>query len=134
MNRILAMLSKIIAVLMSFFYMFSGGNPDKVTVSVVNQPTDETTVIEYEIENYSGVTVYADAYFTIEKNVDGNWVAVPFADDATVNDIAIEVRNCQTVTLKIDLNRQYGHTLDEGTYRLVLAYVNTPAEFIVTPA
>ena len=133
MNNFMKIFSKIIAMVMSIFYMFGGGNPDKVTATILTQPTTETTVIEYEICNYSGVQVQVGKYFTIEKNVDGNWETMPFAaNDSGVPDICILLSNCQSVTFQIDLMERYGHLLDAGEYRLVLPDTKDAVPFTVT--
>ena len=131
MNGLSVLFSKIIAVIMSFFYMFIGGNPNSVDVSLVDQPTTESTCIEYKVTNYSGTTMFIDKYFSIEQKVDDEWTPLPFTDDAATEDIAIRLLNCQSITLSIDLMRQYGHTLDEGEYKLILPYVTQPLEFTV---
>lgn len=131
MNSITSIFAKIIAVLMSFFYMFAGGNPEKIEVRIEDPVTTESTEIEYVITNYTGKTVYADKFFTVEKSVDGQWVAVPFAEDTATEEIAIRLLNCQSVTLTVDLLGYFGKTLEKGEYRLILPGVSAETEFTV---
>ena len=131
MNSITSIFAKIIAVLMSFFYMFVGGNPEKIEVRIEDPVTTESTEIEYIITNYTGKTVYADKFFTVEKSVDGQWVAVPFAEDTATEEIAIRLLNCQSVTLTVDLLGYFGKTLEKGEYRLILPGISAEAEFTV---
>ncbi len=131
MNNILAVFTKVIAVIMSFFYMFTGGNPEKIEVRIEEPVITESTEIEYVITNYTGKTVYADKFFTVEKNTDGQWTAVPFIEEAATEEIAIRLLNCQSVTLTVDLLEYFGKTLEKGEYRLVLSAVSAEAEFTV---
>jgi len=131
MNSITSIFAKIIAVLMSFIYMFVGGNPEKIEVRIEDPVTTESTEIEYVITNYTGKTVYADKFFTVEKSVDGQWVAVPFAEDTATEEIAIRLLNCQSVTLTVDLLGYFGKTLEKGEYRLILPGVSAETEFTV---
>ncbi|MBO5396567.1 MAG: hypothetical protein J6A97_06765 [Clostridia bacterium] len=131
MNSIASIFAKIIAVLMSFIYMFVGGNPEKIEVRIEDPVTTESTEIEYVITNYTGKTVYADKFFTVEKSVDGQWVAVPFAEDTATEEIAIRLLNCQSVTLTVDLLGYFGKTLEKGEYRLILPGVSAETEFTV---
>ena len=116
---------------MSFIYMFVGGNPEKIEVRIEDPVTTESTEIEYVITNYTGKTVYADKFFTVEKSVDGQWVAVPFAEDTATEEIAIRLLNCQSVTLTVDLLGYFGKTLEKGEYRLILPGVSAETEFTV---
>lgn len=122
---------KIFSVLMSFFFMLMGGNAEKVDVQITDPVTDRSTEITYEVTNYTGVTLCADKYFRIEKQTDDGWEALPFNEDFATPDIAIILHNCQSVRLTIDLQNAYGHSLQAGTYRLVLAYCPTPCVFAV---
>ena len=131
MNSITTIFAKIIAVIMSFFYLFVGGNPEKIDVCIKEPVTTESTEIEYVITNYTGKTVYADKFFAVEKNVDGRWTAVPFSDDAATEEIAIMLLNCQSVTLTVDLLEYFGKTLEKGEYRLILSAVSAESEFTV---
>lgn len=131
MNSITSIFAKIIAVLMSFFYMFVGGNPEKIEVRIEDPVTTESTEIGYIITNYTGRTVYADKFFTVEKSVDGQWVSVPFAEDTATEEIAIRLLNCQSVTLTVDLLGYFGKTLEKGEYRLILPGISAEAEFTV---
>lgn len=131
MNSITSIFAKIIAVLMSFIYMFVGGNPEKIEVRIEDPVTTESTEIEYVITNYTGKTVYADKFFSVEKYVDGQWVAVPFAEDTATEEIAIRLLNCQSVTMTVDLLEYFGKTLEKGEYRLILPGISAEAEFTV---
>ncbi len=131
MNNIAVFFAKIIAVMMSFFYMFTGGNPEKIEVRIEEPVTTESTEIEYVITNYTGKTVYADKFFTVEKNTDGQWTAVPFIEGAATEEIAIVLLNCQSVKLTVDLLEYFGKTLEKGEYRLVLSAVSAETEFTV---
>lgn len=131
MNSITTIFAKIIAVIMSFFYMFTGGNPEKIEVRIEEPVTTESTEIEYVITNYTGRTVYADKFFSVEKYVDGQWVSVPFAEGAATEEVAIRLLNCQSVTLTVDLLEYFGKTLEKGEFRLILPGVSASAEFTV---
>ncbi len=131
MNNISTFITRIIAALMSFFYMLIGGNMNNIDVKLVNQPTSDSTFIEYEVTNYSGKTVYISKYFSIEEKVGNDWVTLPFSEDASTEDIAVGLLNCQSVTLKIDLEQKYGRKLSKGEYRLVLPFTQAPLDFSV---
>ncbi len=131
MNSITTIFAKIIAVIMSFFYMFVGGNPEKIEVRIEEPVTTESMEIEYVITNYTGKTVYADKFFTVEKNTDGQWTSVPFIEGAATEEIAISLLNCQSVTLTVDLLEYFGKTLEKGEYRLILPGISASATFNV---
>ncbi len=131
MNNIVALFAKIVAVIMSLFYMFTGGNPEKIEVCITEPVTTESTEIEYVITNYTGKTVHADKFFAVEKNTDGQWTAVPFVEGTATEEIAIVLLNCQSVTLTVDLFEYFGKNLEKGEYRLVLSAVSASVEFTV---
>lgn len=119
--------TKIIAIIMSFFYMLIGGNPDKVMLEFVTQPTAESEYIEIEIQNYSGKTVTTDKSVKLEKEVDGTWVEVPAV--CGFEEIAVQIRNCKTFSLKINIVDMYGHKLESGKYRISKDGISTILEF-----
>ena len=131
MNSITAIFAKIIAVIMSFFYMFTGGNPEKIEVRIEKPVTTESTEIEYTITNYTGKEVFVDKFFTIEKNIDGQWTAVAFTEGAATEEIAIRLLNCQSITLIADLLEYFGNPLEKGEYRLVLPGISASVTFNV---
>lgn len=119
--------TKIIAIIMSFFYMLIGGNPDKVMLEFVKQPTAESEYIEIEIQNYSGKTVTTDKSVKLEKEVDGTWVEVPAVFG--FEEIAVQIRNCKTFFLKINIVDMYGHKLESGKYRISKDGISSTLEF-----
>lgn len=131
MNNIFAVFTKIIAVIMSFFYMFTGGNPEKIEVRIEETVTTDSTEIEYVITNYTGRTVYADKFFTVEKDIDGQWTEVPFVEGAATEEIAIVILNCQSIKLSVDIIKYFGKTLEKGDYKLILPGISASAEFTV---
>lgn len=120
MSNILTVFSRIFSILMSFFFMLTGGNPDKTEVRIKNTIDTTSTVIEYEIANYSGKTLNADKFFSIEQNINDEWTELPFAEGYATEEIITLVPNCGKAVFRIDLIAAYGHELEEGEYRLVV--------------
>lgn len=123
-------ITKLIAILMSFFYMFMGGNPDKVTLNLAEQPTADSEYLYIEIDNYSGKTVWIDESIVLEKEIDGEWIEVPTAEGFGFSETAIQVKNCNSYTIKINLVNTYGHKLEKGSYR-ILAYKSAELKFCI---
>lgn len=129
MPNIVDFLKKIAAIFMSFIFMLTGGNAEKVDVQVVGNPTDQSTEITYQVTNYTGRTLVANKYFSIEKQTDDGWESIPFSEDFATPDIAILLKNCQSTQLTIRLQDAYGGCLPAGKYRLVLDYSPVVCEF-----
>lgn len=126
MNGFSAFIAKILAVLLSFFYMLAGGNADNTELRILF--ADESTV-EYEIANYTGRTLNADKRFTVEKKNGDDWIVCTFADGFGIEEIISVVPNCRSVRYRIDLLSAFGQTLADGEYRLTIPCTGKSAVF-----
>lgn len=114
-----SLFTRFISVILSIIAMFTGGNPEKITMKSTGDITTETTVIEYSIENYTGRRCSFGLDFSIEKYENGSWVELPFDDGYAYIEIAVICKNTQTYTGTINLNTALGHPLEKGNYRLL---------------
>lgn len=99
--------------------------PEGLTLTVEDIGTSEITV---RITNNSGEEFSYGEYFSIQKQIDGQWYTVPVrADNVGFQDIAHILPDGESVseTYPLDL---YG-TLEPGIYRLVVEMLS--AEFLV---
>lgn len=126
-------INKLIAILMSIFYMFIGGNLDNVKIKLAEQPTTDSEYLFVKVENYAGKTICIDKSVVLEKEVNGEWIAVPINDGFGFEEISINVRNCNSYTLQINIVETYGHKLEEGHYRISKRLINDNCMFTVTP-
>lgn len=110
--------ARLLIIVLGVVSIFTGGNPDNINLELKEPVTPETQVIQVEVINYTGKKVITGEAFVIEKNEDGVWFELAFAEDYSAQEIAIEIRNLQAITFKIDLIKAFGKTLDEGEYRL----------------
>lgn len=84
--------------------------------------------ITVRITNNSGEEFSYGEYFSIQKQIDGQWYTVPVrADNVGFQDIAHILTNGESASETYNLNI-YG-TLEPGTYRLVVETLS--AEFLV---
>ena len=99
--------------------------PEGMTLTVEDIGTSEITV---RITNNSGEEFSYGEYFSIQKQIDGQWYTVPVrADNVGFQDIAHILPNGESASETYNLNI-YG-TLEPGTYRLVVETLS--AEFLV---
>lgn len=99
--------------------------PEGLTLTVEDIGTSEITV---RITNNSGEEFSYGEYFSIQKQIDGQWYTVPVrADNVGFQDIAHILTNGESASETYNLNI-YG-TLEPGTYRLVVETLS--AEFLV---
>ncbi len=127
--------TRIFAILLGLIAMFTGGNLDNVEIKITNEITTETTEIDVEIFNYTGKTISTDKYFILEKNNSGVWNNIEMI--ILAEEIAVLVRNFQTISLTINVAKVYGISLESGTYRLSKVYNgghSRSVEFEVTQA
>lgn len=110
--------ARLLIIVLGVVSIFTGGNADNISLELKEPVTPQTQVIRVEVINYTGKKVITDEAFIIEKNEDGAWTELAFAEDYSVKEIAIEISNLQAITFKIDLIKAFGKTLDEGEYRL----------------
>lgn len=110
--------ARLLIIVLGVVSIFTGGNADNISLELKEPVTPQTQVIRVEVINYTGKKVTTDEAFIIEKNEDGVWTELAFAEDYSVKEIAIEISNLQAITFKIDLIKAFGKTLDEGEYRL----------------
>lgn len=110
--------ARLLIIVLGVVSIFTGGNADNISLELKEPVTPQTQVIQVEVINYTGKKVTTDEAFIIEKNEDGVWAELAFAEDYSVKEIAIEISNLQAITFKIDLIKAFGKTLDEGEYRL----------------
>lgn len=115
--------ARILVIIIGIFSVFTGGNPENIKLELKNEVTTETEIIEVAALNYTGRQVSTGEGFTLEKNTDGEWVELKFAEDFVVNEIATIIRNLQTVTFSINVVKAFGKTLDEGEYRLTKEFL-----------
>ena len=99
--------------------------PEGLTLTVEDIGTSEITV---RITNNSGEEFSYGEYFSIQKQIDGQWYKVPVrADNVGFQDIAHILPNGESASETYNLNI-YG-MLEPGTYRLVVETLS--AEFLV---
>ena len=99
--------------------------PEGLTMTVEDMGTSEITV---RIANNSGEEFSYGEYFSIQKQIDGQWYTVPVrADNVGFQDIAHILPNGESASETYNLDI-YG-TLEPGTYRLVVETLS--AEFLV---
>ena len=99
--------------------------PEGLTLTVEDIGTSEITV---RITNNSGEEFSYGEYFSLQKQIDGQWYTVPVrADNVGFQDIAHILPNGESASETYNLNI-YG-TLEPGTYRLVVETLS--AEFLV---
>lgn len=99
--------------------------PEGLTLTVEDIGTSEITV---RITNNGGEEFSYGEYFSIQKQIDGQWYTVPVrADNVGFQDIAHILPNGESASETYNLNI-YG-TLEPGTYRLVVETLS--AEFLV---
>lgn len=110
--------AKLLAIILGIVAVFSGGNAENIDLSVKNDVTVKTEIIELEVSNCSGRELTTGNYFTLEKNENGEWVKVAFSKDYMVEEDAVVIRNLQTVSFSVNVVRAFGKTLDAGEYRL----------------
>lgn len=110
--------AQVLAIIMGILAMFTGGNMENIKFELANEVTNEIEVIEVQVMNYTGKQITTDKQFSLEKKENGEWVKVEFADDYSVEEIAVIINNLQTVTFKINVLDTFGEALSEGEYRL----------------
>ncbi|MEQ2595606.1 immunoglobulin-like domain-containing protein [[Clostridium] symbiosum] len=112
------------------FFMLKAEDPDGeaaegVVISVEDIQPSRITV---SIANNSGEEFSYGKYFTLQKQIDGQWYTMPTqADNIGFEDIACVLPDGKTASETYDLNI-YG-TLEPGIYRLVVE--NYSVEFLV---
>ncbi len=100
-------------------------SPEGLTMTVEDIGTSEITV---RIANNSGEEFSYEEYFSLQKQIDGQWYTIPVREDNVgFQDIAHILPDGESVseTYNLDL---YG-TLEPGIYRLVMKMLS--AEFLV---
>ncbi len=130
-----ALLSKIVAVIMAIFAMFTGGNMENVTLAVTNEVTTKSETIVIELENFSGKTFYIGEEFACEKKVDGEWVAVELS--GSFIQIATQVNLFGKYTQTIKVADYFPNGLEAGDYRISKSLpgdITCSTEFTVTQA
>ena len=96
-----------------------------LTMTVEDIGTSEITV---RIANNSGEEFSYGEYFSLQKQIDGQWYTIPVREDNVgFQDIAHILPNGESASETYNLNI-YG-TLEPGTYRLVVETLS--AEFLV---
>lgn len=75
-------------------------------------------VAEVLFDNQSGYEMTYSEYFSLQKEVDGEWEIVPAKEDAVVRDIAYVLKDLETGTYELDLKAYFGN-LEAGNYRLI---------------
>ena len=99
--------------------------PKGLAMTVEDMGTSEITV---RIANNSGKEFSYGEYFSIQKQIDGQWYTIPVkADNVGFQDIAHILPDGESVSETYNLDI-YG-TLEPGTYRLVVETLS--AEFLV---
>ncbi len=100
-------------------------SPECLTMTVEDIGTSEITV---RIANNSGEEFSYGEYFSLQKQIDGQWYTIPVkADNVGFQDIAHILPDGESVSETYNLDI-YG-TLEPGTYRLVVETLS--AEFLV---
>ncbi len=121
MNDLLEKVKKVFAAFLSVFAMlFSFGSEKIVTDIQVETAPEQTICVEWK--NMTGTVIYSSEYFTVEKQTDGEWETVAFADDFACKDIATVVYPLQGGTFKFKSEEAFGTKLSDGTYRFSFEY------------
>lgn len=108
----------LVSVFLAFVAMISGGKMGQIELEVTQPVNVSSEQIVIEIRNYSGKSIAFDEYFTLEKNEDGEWIPVEFAEDASFNDIANILKPIGTYKDSISILAMFGHYLEAGEYKL----------------
>lgn len=111
--------TRIIALLLGFIAMISGGKTGKIEIEIMQPVTVSSEKIVIEVRNYSGKSADFEEDIYLEKKDGDEWVAVEFAENSGFNDIAIELKNFGTYRQSIDVIRMFGHNLETGEYKLI---------------
>ena len=112
------------------FFMMKAEEPDgDVVEGVVMSVEDiQPSRITVSIANNSGEEFSYGRYFSLQKQIDGQWYTMPVqADNIGFEDLACVLPDGKSASETYDLNI-YG-TLEPGIYRLVVQ--NLSAEFLV---
>lgn len=112
------------------FFMMKAEEPDgEVVEGVVMSVEDiQPSRITVSIANNSGEEFSYGRYFSLQKQIDGQWYTMPVqADNIGFEDLACVLPDGKSASETYDLNI-YG-TLEPGIYRLVVQ--NLSAEFLV---
>ncbi len=100
-------------------------SPEGLTMTVEDIGTSEITV---RIANNSGEEFSYGEYFSLQKQIDGQWYTIPVREDNVgFQDIAHIFPDGESTSETYNLDI-YG-TLEQGTYRLVVETLS--AEFLV---
>lgn len=96
-------------VLLAIVATFTGGDMTKVQVKIKNEVTTQSEKIVFEISNYTGKTIGASNYFTLEIGENGEWTEVEQVGEVT--DIAYLIKNLRSMELSIDIVHTFGKNL-----------------------
>lgn len=127
MNNLIENVKKIFAALLSVFtVLFSlGGEKIAMDIQVEYEPEQS---IRVEWTNYTGTVIYVPTDFSVEKQTDGEWEPIVFADDYAFRDILSVVYPLQGGTFSFRSEEAFGKQLSDGTYRFCLAYGTVSGE------
>lgn len=110
--------ASIIAVMLAFVTMISGGKMGKIEMEVTQPVNVSSEHIEIEIRNYSSKSICFGEDFTLEKNENGEWVQVEFAEGAAFHEVAIILNPLGTYKHSINILAMFGHYLEAGEYKI----------------
>ncbi len=114
--------SRLLIVVLGIVAVFTVGNKDNIKLELKNEVTTKTEIIEITVLNYTGKTLTTGEEISVEKNENGEWVKMDFAEDYVINELAIVIRNLKSANFKINVVDAFGKTLDEGEYRLTKSF------------
>lgn len=125
--------ARIVAVMLAFVAMISGGKMGKIEMEITQPVNVSSEQILIEVRNYSGKTICFGEDFTLEKNENGEWVQVEFAEDAAFHEVAIILNPLGTYKQAINISAMFGHHLEAGEYKIAKQISqNCSAVFTVT--
>ena len=126
MNNLLEKVKKIFAALLSVFAMLFSFGTEKIAMDVrVENAPAQTICVEWK--NQTGAVIYSPRY-SVEKQVDGEWEKVAFAEHFGFNEMATTHYPLQGGSFTIKSEEVFGTVLSPGTYRFNFEYGTADGE------
>ncbi len=120
MNNFIEKIKKIFAALLSVFAMLFSFGTENIAMDIqVSYAPEQTICVEWK--NQTGAVIYSPRY-SVEKQVDGEWENVAFAEHFGFNEMATTHYPLQGGTFTIKSEEVFGKTLSAGTYRFNFEY------------
>ena len=112
--------SRLIAIILFVLYAFAPCNPEGLTLSAAADNGEEQK-ITVEWQNNTKKAIGIPRYF-VEKEENGEWTDVPFAEGFGFPDIASVYYPSEKDKITIVSERVFGQRLPEGKYRITVYY------------